>query len=191
MSQQHHCQGDIDEFLSALVSVPEVLELDGRARQRAERRDRVAARAVGGLTIRPATHADIPPMVELGRHFLRQSPYAKHLAESPEQMTKLGEFLLGGAGGMLCAERGGKIVGMLGYVIHDHFISGEKSAGEVFWWVEPEHRGDGLRLLVRFEAVARAAGAKKLQMIAPDERVAALYARLGYHYLETSFQKAL
>ena len=41
----------------------------------------------------------------------------------------------------------GAIVGMLGFIIHDHFISGEKVAGEVFWWMEPEHRGDGLKLL--------------------------------------------
>jgi RimJ/RimL family protein N-acetyltransferase len=59
---------------------------------------------------------------------------------------------------MLAAERGGKIVGMLGYSIYDHFIGGEKSAVEVFWWVEPEHRGDGLRLLDRLETIMRAQG---------------------------------
>jgi RimJ/RimL family protein N-acetyltransferase len=109
---------------------------------------------VGELTIRQATAEDIPPMVAMGLRFLKNSPYVKHLAENAEQMAKLGESLLASAGGMLVAEAYGQIVGMLGYIVYDHFISGEKTAGEVFWWVEPEHRGAGLKLLYELERIA-------------------------------------
>ena len=35
----------------------------------------------------------------------------------------------------------GAIVGMLGFIhAPTTFISGERVAGEVFWWTEPEHR---------------------------------------------------
>lgn len=146
---------------------------------------------MGALNIRQATEQDIPPMVNMGLHFLKGSPYAAHLEENPEQMADLGRKLLVGDNGMLVAERHGVMVGMLGYCIYTHLISGEKTAGEVFWWVEPEHRGDGLRLLARFEAIARAAGAKKLQMIAPNEQVATVYERLGFGFMESAYQKAL
>jgi GNAT superfamily N-acetyltransferase len=187
----NHCQGDVNEYLSSLGEVPEVLEMDRRAHQRAARRVRVASRPVGAVTIRHATLADIPPMVEMGLHFLRQSPYKTKLAENGEQMAKLGERLISHVGGILVAEGHGNILGMLGYVIHEHFISGEKMVGEVFWWVEPEQRGAGLKLLDELERVAKDAGAVKLHMIAPDERLGKLYERFGYEFLETTFQKTL
>jgi GNAT superfamily N-acetyltransferase len=105
-------------------------------------------------------------------------------------MARLGRHLLG-VDGLLLSERNGQIIGMLGFIIHDHFISGEKVAGEVFWWVEPEYRGGGLRLLREMEKRARAAGCKCMHMISPDPRVDNLYRCLGYEYVEATYQKAL
>jgi GNAT superfamily N-acetyltransferase len=80
---------------------------------------------------------------------------------------------------------------MLGYVLFPHFLSGELVAGEVFWWVEPGFRGEGLKLLRAAETRSRAAGAKYLQMIAPNDRVAAVYKRLDYSFVEAAYQKLL
>jgi GNAT superfamily N-acetyltransferase len=129
-------------------------------------------------------------MVEMGRRFRSQSPYAAFLADNPARMTELGRQLLK-SGAMLVSECDGKIVGMIGYVLHDHFISGEKFAGEVFWYIGPEHRGAGLRLLRAAEKQAKLAGAKYMQMIAPDERVGKVYSRLKYQRVETTWQRAL
>jgi GNAT superfamily N-acetyltransferase len=59
------------------------------------------------------------------------------------------------------------------------------------WWVEPGHRGIGVRLYYALERWARARGAVALQMIAPTEAVAAIYRRLGYGAIETIYQKRL
>src|SRR5271154_2715246 len=132
--------------------------------------------------IRNATSEDIPRMVEMGQQFLAESTYSKFLSNNPVQMAHLMELILKG-GEILVSEDSGKIVGMIGYFLHDHFISGEKFSGEVFWWVSPEYRGVGLQLLKTAEHHAKRAGAKKMQMIAPTKRVEAVYRYLGYDFV--------
>lgn len=140
--------------------------------------------------IRLAREADIPRLVEMGQRFRRESSYAERLADNPEKMAELGRQLLK-VDGLLLSEKDGELTGMLGFILHNHFISGEVFAGEVFWWVEPERRGDGLRLLREAEKRARARGAKYMQMIAPTDQVATIYKRLDYEFVEATYQKAL
>jgi GNAT superfamily N-acetyltransferase len=140
--------------------------------------------------IRAATAADVPRLVEMGRRFRSVTGYAKILAENPEKMAELAGQLVS-QGGLLVAERGGTLVGMLGFVVFPHFISGEQTASEAFWWVEPEYRGEGIKLLREAEKCARNAGAEKMAMIAPNERVANLYKRLGYEFVESAYQRTL
>lgn len=140
--------------------------------------------------IRLATEPDIPRLVEMGQRFRQETAYAKFLADNPEKMAELGRKLIAG-NGLLLAECDGGIFGMLGFIVYPHFISGEMMAGEVFWWVDPEHRGEGFKLLRHMEKMARLAGAKHMQMIAPTDRVASFYERVGYSQVETTYQKSL
>jgi GNAT superfamily N-acetyltransferase len=140
--------------------------------------------------IRLATSADVPRLVEMGQRFRRETTYSQHLAENPEQMEKLLEQLMS-SDGVLVSEREGVLVGMIGYIVYSHFLSGDTVAGEVFWWVEPEARGDGLRLLREAERRAKERGARHLQMIAPTAQVAHVYERLGFTYVESTYQKTL
>jgi len=140
--------------------------------------------------IRAATASDVPRLVEMGRRFRSETGYAKVLAENPQKMTELATQLTE-SGGLLVAERNGALVGMLGYVIFPHFISGEVTCNEAFWWVEPEHRGEGVRLLREAEKCARASGARVMAMIAPNARVANIYRRMGYEFVEAAYQRTL
>lgn len=140
--------------------------------------------------IRSAGPDDIPRLVEMGRRFRKETSYNAHLADNAEQMRETAAKLIG-VDGILVTERGGEIVGMIGFIVHTHFISGEKVGGEVFWWVEPEHRGEGVKLIKEAEKRVRQAGAKQFQMIAPNDRVANLYRRMGYEFVETTYQKNL
>jgi GNAT superfamily N-acetyltransferase len=146
--------------------------------------------AVEVSSVRMATAEEIPRIVEMGRRFRSESSYNEHLPENVEKMTKLAMHLLS-KDGLLVLEREGQIIGMLGFIIHSHFISGETLAGEVFWWVEPEFRGDGLKLVEETKRLARLAGAKFLDMVAPNKRVARLYDCLGYQWLESTHRIAL
>jgi GNAT superfamily N-acetyltransferase len=140
--------------------------------------------------IRPATEPDIPRLLKMGARFIAETPYKNHIFANPEQMEKLAKQLMA-SGGVLVYERDGELIGMLGYVVFPHYVSGELIAGEVFWWVEPEARGIGRELMKVAEEQARAAGAKRFQFVAPTERVAKLYERLGYERVEVMYQRAL
>jgi GNAT superfamily N-acetyltransferase len=140
--------------------------------------------------IRLACEADIPRIVELGLRFRRESEYSGVLAENPAKMAELAAQLARG-GSLLVSQREGELVGMLGYVIFPHFLSGETVAGEIFWYVAPEHRGEGIKLLRAAEDRARSLGATSMQMIAPNERVASVYRRLEYQFVEASYQRKL
>jgi GNAT superfamily N-acetyltransferase len=140
--------------------------------------------------IRAASYEDIPRLVEMGQRFHRESPYRDHVAVNPGHMSLLGRQLME-KGVLLVSEREGKVCGMIGLFIFPHFLSGEPIAVEVFWWVEPEYRGEGIKLLREAEQQARTAGAARIQMIAPNDQVATIYERLDYGFVESAYQKAL
>lgn len=140
--------------------------------------------------IREATPQDVPRLIEMGERFHRESTYGKHLAENHRQFQLLAKKIVA-AGGVLVIESEGQLVGMIGYFIFPHFLSAEIIAGEVFWWVEPEHRGEGKALLKAAEWKAKSDGAQKMQMIAPNPRVGKLYERIGYEFVESAYQKTL
>lgn len=146
--------------------------------------------SISPVIVRDAAEADIPRLVEMGRRFRNESTYSKYLADNPARMAQLGYQLLA-QNGLLVAERGGITVGMLGFILHSHFISGELVAGEVFWWMEPEHRGAGLKLLDEMKRRATLAGATALQMIAPSKRIERLYSHLGFEWVESTHQISL
>lgn len=140
--------------------------------------------------IRTANFSDLSRLVQMGRRFRSETKYEKYLAENPDKMRELGEQLVR-QDGLLISEQNGEPTGMLGFVNHSHFISGDRVTGEVFWWVEPERRGDGLRLVRETENRARAGGSKYIQMIAPTDQVARIYSRIGYEKVEETWQKTL
>lgn len=139
--------------------------------------------------LRSARLADIPRIVELGKKFLHASAYDKHFSENAPQMQSLAERLLNGEGDIIVSERNGVITGMLGFIVYPHHISGELVAGEVFWWVEPDARGDGIKLMHQAESMAQYMGATKMQMIAPTAQVGSVYQRLGYEFIESAYQR--
>lgn len=98
-----------------------------------------------------------------------------------------------GAGGILMLENEGNPRGMLGFLQYPDINDGETVITETFWYVLPQHRGDGLKLLRKFEDVAKERGAKRvimghLKALMP-EALSHLYTRLGYKELETTYIK--
>lgn len=148
----------------------------------------VGVTPIGTTVIREAGPADLPALVAMGLRFLAESSYGLHYAANPEQMDALARQLIAGPGSVIgVSELDGTITGMLGLIVWPHFISGQRFAGEVFWWVDPSHRGHGLRLLKWAETWAQQQGAESIQMIAPDDRLGALYTRLGYVPVERTY----
>lgn len=142
--------------------------------------------------IRQATAEDLGTLVEMGLRFIASTSYRGRLAANPGQIAHLMQGLIWADDGtLLVAEDDGKIAGMIGVCIYVHPISGERIAGELFWWMQPEQRGDGVKLLKAAEAWADEKCAVRMQMIAPDEKVAKAYQALGYGRLEEVWQRDL
>jgi GNAT superfamily N-acetyltransferase len=140
--------------------------------------------------IREATLDDVPVLVDMGMRFAQSDAYNQVLRDNPVQIEQMARMLITSAVGfMLVLEKAGHIEGMIGMLCTPHFLSGDMFAGEICWWVNPEHRGDGVRLMRSAESLAHERGATTIQMIAPDERVGRFYERLGYRRIDTSYQK--
>lgn len=145
------------------------------------------AALAGETVIRHATPDDVPQIVDMGLRFLRSTAYRDRVGENPEQMTRIAQQLIGGAGALLVAERDERLVGMIGVLLFEHPLSGEWIAGELFWWSEQPRAG--MRLLREAEAWARASGAAAMQMIAPTPQVERVYLARGFEQVEVAYQK--
>ena len=144
------------------------------------------------MNIRHATLDDLPRLVEMGQRFQAETVYAKHTAWDTAQMIDTATRLITQDTGLvLVSECDGHVIGMLGAVLFKHHMTALLTVAELFFWVEPEHRGHGVRFMKRAEQWAREHGAVALQMIAPMPDVEKLYRRLGYAAIEVSFEKTL
>ena len=142
--------------------------------------------------IRRATADDIERLMDMGERFVRETKYRSLVTLRPERLAEsIANVLASPSGVVLVSGSDASLTGMIAMLVYDHPFSGERTAFELVWWVEPEARGDGVRLLRAAEEWAREEGATKVQMVAPNERVGALYERLGYEPVETSYQRSL
>lgn len=146
--------------------------------------------------VRAVTVGDVAAVQAMAARFLSpDGPYGDRFQAAPDRiailvqlMTAEGETAMG-----FIAEQAGVPVGMFGVFCLIHPITGAYMASELCWWMEPEARGSrvALRLLRAGEAWARARGAAYLEMIAPSERVASFYGRLGYTRTDVHYLKRL
>jgi len=143
--------------------------------------------------IRRAEPKDMERILEMGQRFVAETSYLSILGgvSIERVMTTIANVALSPDGVILLSGENGSTSGMIAMLTYDHPFSGERTAFEVVWWVDPEARGNGVRLLKAAERWAKEQGAVKVQMIAPNERIGALYTRLGYSPVETSFQRSL
>lgn len=144
------------------------------------------------ITVREAVLSDIPRIVAMGQRFIRETDYHTVIVPSPVALAHTAEHLItSDRCALFVTEAYGVLTGMIGLLLYDHPVSGQLTASELAWWVDPEHRGDGVLLLDLAEAWARAAGATALQMIAPSPVVERFYRLRGFARVEVLYQKGL
>lgn len=102
-------------------------------------------------------------------------------------------FLDAGVADIFVHEQDHHITGMLGAIIYPDANDGALVATEMFWYVAPEARGTGLRLLRDFETWAQRRGAARIIMAhlheLMPEALTKLYLRRGYRPVETHYLK--
>lgn len=144
--------------------------------------------------IREATQADIPKIVELGSLSLIEGPYGGLIKDKPETTAKLAFDVIQEKGHVLLYENEDReVCGLLAFIVFPHYFTGEKTAGELIWYVRKKDRigCPAVRLLWAAQELAKKLGCKHMQFTAPTSEVGNLYKRFGYSQIEVTFQKAL
>lgn len=141
--------------------------------------------------IRAATIGDIPRIVEMGGRFI-EGVYPAAITFNADTLAVLTEQLILGAGAVFVAETDA-VVGVIALLTVTQPMSGEIVATELVWWMDPEARGGraALELLKTAEDWARSQGATRLQMIAPSDKVALFYEKLGFQRVEVAYMRNL
>lgn len=141
--------------------------------------------------IKQAFGKDIRRVTEMARHF---SEHTAHVLVDVDHATSMYEGLIGsGEGVMFYTEKDGDVIGGIGGICGPDLHFPRTMAVETFWFVLPEHRGIGMKLLDRFEGWAKE---KKCDCVAlvhlsdsyPDI-LEKLYSRRGYLLAEKHYLK--
>ena len=147
------------------------------------------------MTIRKATHDDIPQLLVMGEQFARYAPF--DVGFSPEGTAAFLDVIMD-TGLVLVAEQDETLVGVIvGALSPIWYSPGSLIASELAWWVDPQHRGSraALQLVKAFEAWAIDSGAKLITLsdlrIGEDYPAGPLFERLGYRVSERAHTKEI
>lgn len=140
--------------------------------------------------IRDATEADIPVLLGMGERFAAHIGLADTIGYDPETMASLFSTLINAPNGILLIMDGGAAGGM----VHPALFNASHVTGqELFWWVDSDKRGGGLRLFTALEAAARALGADSWMVSTMEalnfDGATRLYERRGYLASDRNFLK--
>lgn len=137
--------------------------------------------------IRPATHEDIPRLVELGAIMHSTTTYADRVYH-PAKTSVFLYSLIDGQGALFVAEVGGLVVGGLAGAITEQWFNNDLIAFDYALFVEPGRRQGliAMKLVLAFQEWARLMGCKEVHMgVTTGVNVsgtARLYSRLGFKY---------
>lgn len=150
------------------------------------------------LVIRAARYGDVETIVKLGKLFFDEAQWSDVTTWDDDSIrVTLGNLIENDDGILLVCSSENKIIGMAGGLVHPaYFNHHHKTGQELFWWIDPAHRGGcGGKLLDRLEAEAKKRGAQSWSMISlakvRPEAVGRLYERRGYRASEHTYIKAL
>jgi len=149
------------------------------------------------MLVRLAGEKDFAAICELAAAMRAESPRFSALDYSEEKVYNLVRYLVlkPGAGGILVAEHSGKIIGMLAFIVQEHFFGSDRFASDLAFYIAPEHRGGMafVRLVRGFEEVAADMGVDEKLLgvstgVHPERTVSAM-TRLGYEVFSTGLRK--
>jgi GNAT superfamily N-acetyltransferase len=152
----------------------------------------------GGVSVREATAADLPAVVEAVAELLRE--LGGRSPSQPEMEIEV-EALLGdeSVGTLLVAEDGGALVGVLGASWQRAIHVPGRYATIQDLWVDPEwrSRGTGAELVEALAAIARQKGVSRIEVGLPRETFAAIaqttafYEGAGFEHLGPRMRRLL
>ena len=143
--------------------------------------------------IRKPTEKEFYEVATMASNF---EDHSSHVKVDPDHTVKVyGELVKSGVGVVFVIVKDGAVVGGIGGLKGPDLHYPRTIAVETFWFVLPEHRGEGLKLLAEFE---RWAVEKKCDCVAMihlsdshPKVLEKIYKRKGYHLVENHYLKVL
>lgn len=139
------------------------------------------------MSIRPATLADLPRILELGELLHKESPRWRRLSFNRVKAGEMIAALIDSAdGAVFVAERDGVVLGGIAGMVQAHWSSDDLLGNEVSFFMAPDARGSmvACRLICALVAWGEIKGAKWMHAGTSTgldpERTAGLYERLGF-----------
>ena len=100
-----------------------------------------------------------------------------------------------GNGKILALKKDDKFIGAIGLILSPSLEDGVMTCMEAFWYVDENHRGQGLKLLLKAQKLAKEMGAKRMMMMylenSMPEKVKNVYEKMGYQLVQTTYFKEL
>lgn len=140
--------------------------------------------------IRPAVETDKTQVIELARLFIDGM-----ISESmvfDEAAANAHFDLLFKVAKCLLYEIDGKVVGLIAGIVSAKYFCSGKSLQEIVWFVHPDHRTVGVRLLRAFEQLARDEGCDDVMLTHLEGNdLSGIYEKLGYKRVQTTYLKGV
>lgn len=148
--------------------------------------------------IRLANKDDLEGIARLGQLFFNETSFKNFTHYDPESVIQFLNALLDSDEGVIVvATIDNEMIGMCAAVLYPiYFNLKDKGAQELFWWVNPEHRGTtGKHMLRLMESEVKRRGAASFTMIALEAvepvRTGKIYKRQGYETIEHHYIKVI
>lgn len=110
-------------------------------------------------------------------------------------LNRLYQLVHSDKGDVLVLEKDNEVVGLLGLIKFQSPLSEQYMVGEQYWYILPEHRGNGMKLIFKAEEWTKDNECTHLilsaSMIASKlfDKVCSIYERIGMKKFETSYIK--
>lgn len=145
------------------------------------------------MNLKLATREDLPDVLRMVSEFYVATPY-KSMALSPERVRSVAEAVTDGDKDenviILALDEENVPRGILGAAVLNPLHTSEKIASELFLWVAPEYRKDGMGrwLLKALEEWGRRVGCSHVSIAKINKNPRK---RFGYQQVETTFIRKL
>lgn len=139
--------------------------------------------------IRRATPSDIPAILSMARDMAAESPRYCTMRFNEEKLNSLALSIIrlnSVPGGVIVADQGGALVGMLAFHVGAHFFADNSFASDLVMYIRPEHRRTTIfpRMVIEFERWADEYGVEEKMLgvsaEVDSERTVVVLERMGY-----------
>ena len=140
--------------------------------------------------LRIATPKDLDLIVDMAKKFASSTSFSKHTDETYIK-SLVTEFITGDTDNKVCLIYDN--IGMLGGVKTPFMFGPVQVATEIAWWVDPEHRKNGVgeALIEAFEYWAKKVGCDLITMVCLEKDLGKYYESRGYKLYEYGYVKEI